>query len=44
MVDWNGEYISFYVEYGKKSELVKKIMVFILLKVFKVLMDERICC
>ena len=41
MAKWNGEYISPYVEHGKKSEQVKKITVSIPLKVLKVLTDER---
>lgn len=44
MVEWSGEYISLYVEYGKKSEQVKKIMVFIFFKVLKIFIDECMCC
>lgn len=39
--DWNGEFISPYAEYGKRSEQVKKITVSIPLKVLKILTDER---
>lgn len=38
---WNGEYISPYAEYGKKSEQVKKVTVSIPTKVLKILTDER---
>ena len=41
MKDWNGEFISPYAEYGKKTEQVKKITVSIPLKVLKILTDER---
>lgn len=41
MSDWDGEYISPYIEHGKKSGSVKKITVSIPLKVLKILTDER---
>ncbi|UVK76852.1 MAG: DNA-binding transcriptional repressor MetJ [Sodalis sp. Fle] len=41
MAEWKGEYVSPYVEHGKKSEHVKKITVSIPLKVLKILTDER---
>ncbi|MFP3014510.1 MAG: met regulon transcriptional regulator MetJ [Arsenophonus sp.] len=41
MAEWNGDYISPYAEYGKKSKQVKKITVSIPLKVLKILTDER---
>lgn len=41
MREWNGEYISPYVEHGEKSAKVKKITVSIPLKVLKILTDER---
>ena len=41
MSKWDGEYISPYVEHGKKSGSVKKITVSIPLKVLKLLTDER---
>jgi len=41
MSDWNGDYISPYVEHGKKSGCVKKITVSIPYKVLKLLTDER---
>lgn len=40
-VEWNGEYISPYVDHGKKNANVKKITVSIPLKVLKILTDER---
>jgi MetJ family transcriptional regulator, methionine regulon repressor len=40
-VEWNGEYISPYVEHGQKSKKVKKITVSVPLKVLKILTDER---
>lgn len=41
MAEWNGEYISPYVEHGKKSEQVKKITVSIPIKVLEILTNER---
>ncbi|NNJ73382.1 MAG: met regulon transcriptional regulator MetJ [Enterobacterales bacterium] len=41
MNDWDGKYISPYIEHGKKSGSVKKITVSIPLKVLKLLTDER---
>lgn len=41
MSEWDGNYISPYVEHGKKKESVKKITVSIPLKVLKILTDER---
>lgn len=41
MADWNGEYVSPYVEHGKKSEQVKKITVSIPIKVLEILTNER---
>lgn len=41
MANWNGEYISPYVEHGKKSEQVKKITVSIPIKVLEILTNER---
>ena len=40
-VEWNGEYISPYVNHGEKNAKVKKITVSIPLKVLKILTDER---
>lgn len=40
-VEWNGEYISPYVEHGKKAEKTKKVTVSVPLKVLKILTDER---
>lgn len=40
-IEWNGEYISPYVEHGKKNEQVKKVTVSIPVKVLKILTDER---
>ncbi len=41
MADWNGEYISPYVEHGKKSEQVRKVTVSIPVKVLEILTNER---
>ncbi len=41
MADWKGEYISPYVEHGKKSEQVRKITVSIPIKVLEILTNER---
>lgn len=40
-VQWNGEYISPYVEHGKKAMKTKKVTVSVPLKVLKILTDER---
>ena len=40
-VEWNGEYISPYVEHGKKAELTKKVTVSVPFKLLKILTDER---
>ena len=40
-VEWNGEYISPYVEHGKKAMKTKKVTVSVPLKVLKILTDER---
>ncbi|ABR73785.1 met repressor [Actinobacillus succinogenes] len=41
MANWDGKYISPYVEHGKKSEQVKKITVSIPIKVLEILTNER---
>jgi MetJ family methionine regulon transcriptional repressor len=41
MTKWDGNYISPYVEHGKKKGSVKKVTVSIPLTVLKILTDER---
>ena len=40
-IEWNGEYISPYVEHGEKASKTKKVTVSVPLKVLKILTDER---